>query len=485
MIIACYARKSTDKINDSIENQFSVIDNYIYHHNELKDAEILHFSDDGFTGINLQRDAFQELLTKVRQREIDVIVVRDLSRLGRNYLDVCKLTESIFPFMQVRLIAVSDKYDSKFRSEYRMDLPTAFMAIMNEYYAVESSKKIQKSCEARIRNGEHIGYISYGYFLSDKYTPVIDEEKAEVVREIFSMYLEGKSTLEIARWLNLNGILTSHEVKWNSGTVKHILKNENYIGRKTALKQVKDVKTRKYKPTDESSWYINENAFPPIIERDVFEKVQSMMPKQKSRDTREKSIMARKLYCAGCGRTMRQEKHFYCRNGYVTGEKACFKGSLKREILLEAVLKKVKQYLKTELDNHYSDYSFLDITKYEKELTALKEEKARIFDRFLHGGISDSEFQTEKQEVLSLIELKQEEIRKCRRMTALNTKFSSERPIDTLRRLYTAPELTREHMQFVRRIDVFDKDTFEIHLYEDSPLTVLCRNMNIYEEIEK
>jgi len=108
MTVACYARKSTDKINDSIENQFLMIDDYISHQQELKDSKVLHFSDDGFTGINMQRDAFQELLAKVRQREIDVIIVKDLSRLGRNYLDVCKLTESIFPFMKIRLIAISD-----------------------------------------------------------------------------------------------------------------------------------------------------------------------------------------------------------------------------------------------------------------------------------------------------------------------------------------------------------------------------------------
>ena len=483
MIVACYARKSTEKINDSIENQFLVIDDYISHQNELKNAEVLHFADDGFTGINMERDSFQELLTKVRQREIDVIVVRDLSRLGRNYLDVCKLTESIFPFMKVRLIAISDKYDSNFRSEHRIDLPTAFMAVMNEYYAVESSRKIQKSCETRIRNGEYRGYVSYGYFLSDRYTPVIDEEKAAVVREIFSMYLEGKSTLDIARWLNLNGILTNRGVKWTSGTIKHILKNEQYIGKKVALKQVKNVKTRKYKPTDESTWYVNENAFPPIIEREVFEKVQSMIPKQKSRNTKEKSIMARKLYCAGCGRTMRQEKNFYCRNGYVTGEQACFKGSLNRQILLDAVLKKVKHYLKAELEKYHFSCSLSDISKHEKELSVLKEEKAKIFDSFLQGNMSESVFQTEKQRILSVIELKQEEIKECRRMTALNTKFSSERPIDILKRLYDTPELTKEHMQFVKRINVFDRNTFEIHLYSDSPLTVLCRNMNIYEEI--
>ncbi len=484
MTVACYARKSNDKRSDSIENQFIVIDEYIKQQNDLKNAEILRFFDDGTTGINLERDAFQELLTKVRKREIDVIVVKDLSRLGRNYLDVCKLTESIFPFMKVRLIAVCDKYDSKYKTERVMDLPVALKAVLNEYYVMESSEKIRKSCEMRIRDGQHISCVPYGYVLHDKFTPVIDETKADVVRKIFSMYLDGKSTLEIARILNQNGIPTSQGAKWTFNGVLNILKSEQYIGKKKALTQRKNVKTKKYTPTDESTWYINEHAFPPIIELDVFEKVQSMLPTIQPRSRPEKHIMARKLYCAGCGRTLQRDTHFYCRNGYITGEQPCFKGSLKRDVLYPAVLKKVKQYLETELGDYQSCFSFSDIVKLETEITALKEEKAENFDAFLHDNLSENEFKKQNEIISAKIESKQKLLQECRRITALNTKYGlSERPVDTLKRLYDAEELTKEHMQFVKRIDVFDKDIFEIHLQSDSPLTVLCRNMNLYEEV--
>lgn len=209
MIIACYARKSNDKKNDSIENQLSIIRSYIEHQRELQGAEILQFSDDGFSGIDVNRDSFQELLSKVRQREIDVVIVKDLSRLGRNYLDVCKLTDSIFPFMGIRLIAVSENYDSKYQQRNTMDLSTAFKAVLNEYYVMESSEKIQRSCRIRIQKGEFVSPVPYGYFLSDRYTPSIDEEKAEIVREIFRLYLAGNSILHIARTLNQRGIPTS------------------------------------------------------------------------------------------------------------------------------------------------------------------------------------------------------------------------------------------------------------------------------------
>lgn len=483
MIIACYARKSNEKKNDSIENQLSIIRSYIGQHKELQDAEILQFSDDGFSGIDVDRDSFQELLSKVRQREIDVIVVKDLSRLGRNYLDVCKLTESIFPFMGIRLIAVSEHYDSKYQQRNTMDLPTAFKAVLNEYYVVESSEKIRKSCRMRIQNGEFVSNVPFGYFLSDKYTPLIDEKKAEVVREIFSLFLSGNSILHIARTLNQRGIPTSCNAKWTSDAIRLILKNEKYMGKRVSLTHTRDVKTKRYIPNDESEWYVNEQAFPPIVERKVFEQVQQLLPKHKGRDTSDKHIMARKLYCAGCGRTMRKEKHFYCRNAYITGEKACFQGSLKRDVLYKAVLKKVKQYIKSDMPDGNPHFSFSDIGRIEADITELKEKKAKIFDCFFCNELTEDAFREQNEAVSLEIATKQNILNECRRIVALGTRYgSSERPIDTLRRLYAADELSKEHMQFVKRINVFDSEHFEILLQDSSPLEVLCRNMSIYEE---
>lgn len=482
MTIACYARKSNEKKNDSVENQLSIIRSYINRQKDLQDAEILQFSDDGFSGIDIHRDAFQELLTKVRKREIDVIVVTDLSRLGRNYLDVCKLTDSIFPFMGIRLIAVSENYDSKYRQRNTMDLPTAFKAVLNEYYVAEASEKVGKSCRMRIRNGEFISAVPYGYFLSDKYTPLINESKAEIVRSIFQMFLDGSSILTIAKLLNGQHIPTSSGVKWTYCIVRHILKNEQYIGKRVSLTHTKDVKTNRYIPNDEREWYVDEHAFPPIIEHEVFDKVQLLFPKSKPEDTRAKHIMARKIYCAGCGRTLHKQMHFYCKNSYITGGSPCFQGSLKRNVLYKAVLEKVKRCIRSGIPDETSSFSFSDIARIDAEIVKLKEKKAAIFDKLYAGAVTEQEFSAQNQAISEEIAACQEKLERCRKSVALYTKYTSERPIETLRRLYAADELTKEHMQFVKRINVFDADRFEILLQESSPLDVLCRNMNIYEE---
>lgn len=176
--------------------------------------------------------------------------------------------------------------------------------VLNEYYVMESSEKVRKSCRMRIRNGAFIGDVSYGYFLSDKYTPVIDEEKAEIIREIFMLYLDGSTTRDIAKMLNKRGVPTAHGKKWTFSGIHAVLKNEQYIGKRVSLTRTMDVKRKCYVPNDESDWYVDETAFPPIIEHEVFTKVQERIRSYKKRDMTEHHIMARKLYCAGCGRTM-------------------------------------------------------------------------------------------------------------------------------------------------------------------------------------
>lgn len=483
MMIACYARKSNNKPNDSIENQFSIMQSYIESQKDLQYADILQFSDDGYSGISMERDAFQELLSKVRQREIDVVIVKDLSRLGRNYLDVCKLMDSIFPFMNVRLIAISEKYDSKYCQGGVMNLPATFKSVLNEYYALECSEKLKKSCKARIRNGKFCGSIAYGYFLSDQSVPVIDEEKAEIVREVFQQYLDGCSSLDIARALNQRGLLTNAGRKWTVGTINKMLRNEQYIGKRVSLKYSSDLKKKRKVLNDQSEWYVDDHAFPPIVEREVFDKVQQLLPNQQGQCKQNHHPMAGKLYCAGCGRSLRRNTHFTCKNSSITGEAPCFKGSLKKHILYAAVLEKVKAYIREDLSGYSAGFSFSDIAKTEAAIAELREKKAEIFDALFSGSISEQEFKSQNEAVSEQIAAMQDELMRCRKGAAFNTRYNSERPIETLRRLYNAEELSVEHMQFVKRINVFDAENFEIILHPDSPLAVLCKNMDIYEEV--
>ncbi len=182
------------------------------------------------------------------------------------------------------------------------------------------------------------------------------------------------------------------------------------------------------------------------------------------------------------GKTLKRNVHFYCKNSYQTGEKPCFQGSLKRDFLYKAVLDKVKEFIYVDIPDNKLKFSFSDIAEIESEITSLKEKKAEIFEQLFNGSINQTEFEKQNSDVSSQVTAKQNELQLRRKTVALNTKYGSERPIDTLKRLYAADELTKEHMQFVKRINVFDSEHFEIILHQDSPLAVLCKNMDIYEE---
>ncbi|MDE6678131.1 MAG: hypothetical protein K2K02_03725, partial [Ruminococcus sp.] len=147
------------------------------------------------------------------------------------------------------------------------------------------------------------------------------------------------------------------------------------------------------------------------------------------------------------------------------------------------VLEKVKEFIKTDIPENRQKFSFSDIAGIDSEITLLKEKKAEIFEQLFSGSINQNEFEKQNSDVSSQLTNRQKELKICRRMVALNTKYGSERPLDTLGRLYVSDELTKEHMQFVKRINVFDSEHFEIIMRPESPLAVLCKNMDIYEEV--
>jgi DNA invertase Pin-like site-specific DNA recombinase len=160
MTIAYYSRLSSEKNdNISVENQTAIIEEFVKSNSDFCGANILHFVDSGFSGITMNRPNFQQMLTKVRARMIDVVIVKDFSRLSRNYLDVCRLSESIFPFMKVRLIAVSDCYDSNREDCNTSTIAVAFKAILSEFHVLETSDKLLKTYKQKILDGGFYGSL--------------------------------------------------------------------------------------------------------------------------------------------------------------------------------------------------------------------------------------------------------------------------------------------------------------------------------------
>ena len=322
-ITALYCRLSrddgTDNDSNSIVNQKKLLQKYAKEHGFSNTRS---YVDDGYTGTNFNRPGFQKLLEDIEMGYVSVIIVKDMSRLGRDYLQVGYYTDTYFPDRNIRFIAINDCVDS---ADGENEL-APFRNVMNEMYARDISRKVRSSHRLRGNAGEPLSQSPYGYLKSpeNKKKWIIDPEAAQVVQDIFRMCLEGKGNETIARILQESEVLVPmaywqskglkkggkktqlNPYKWNKSTVQKILAQQEYCGDiinfKTYSKNFKN-KTRLLNP--EESWKVFKDVHEHIIDRNTFETVQKMNGKAKRRAPNpkhaEKNMFCGLLDCSDCG----------------------------------------------------------------------------------------------------------------------------------------------------------------------------------------
>ena len=340
------------------------------------------FCDDGYTGANFDRPDFQRMMEQVKQRKINCIIVKDLSRFGRDYIDSGKYIEKIFPSLGIRFIAINDNYDSAQSHQAGNEIILPFKNLINDSYSRDISIKIRSNLDIKRRNGEFVGsHVVYGYRRSeeDKNKLVIDQTVAPIIQSIFAMKLDGFSPAQIADKLNNDGVPSPYEYKrlcgsnfqtafkkqlhteWSHVAIYRILKNEVYTGTlvqgKTTTPNHK-VKTRTTK--DESDWMRTENAHDAIIPLALFDTVQRIMLE----DTRSPSgddsvhLFSGKVFCADCQNTMVRKRtrsagkeyvYFICNTNKVD-KKACDSHSIKEQAVCDAALAVIQAQVALALD---------------------------------------------------------------------------------------------------------------------------------------
>ena len=293
-------------------------------------TNLVHFFDDGISGVTMDRPGFADMIQQLEQGKAAAVFVKDLSRLGRNYIEVGRLTEEFFPNHDIRLVAASDNIDT---DEGENEL-APIRNLFNEWYARDISKKRRISNKIKGNAGEPIGQPPYGY-IKDPENPkrwIVDEEAAQVVRRIYRMTLEGVGTEQIAAKLEEDGILTPRaywhskginrpgKVKdlppthWNSSSVIKMLSVQEYCGDILNFKTYsKSYKNKKRLENDRENWAIFKDVHEPIIERAVFEQVQQKRGKMRKRQAKdgERSMFSGLLVCADCGSNL----HFHFNQG--------------------------------------------------------------------------------------------------------------------------------------------------------------------------
>ena len=334
--VGIYARLSVDaneRKNESIETQIEIAKAFI---GRQKDMVIFDcYTDIGKTGTNFEREGFERMMRDVRMRKIDCIIVKDLSRFGRNHIETGNYIEKIFPFMGVRFIAVTDNFDSMNISGQNETLGVNLKNLVNEMYAKDIAVKVKSSRQAKWEQGSYTGGVApYGYraeWIGDKKCLFIEETTSDIVKKIFDLFLSGKNMKEIVIWLYEERIVRPMEYhktgqiycpsggklqQWSRGTVKMILTNPVYIGCLVQGRTCgKDYMMRDRHDIDSEDWSVKEHTHEAIISEDMFFKVAGKFEKSSvycnkngysKRIPVDEDIFADVLYCGDCGSKMKR-----------------------------------------------------------------------------------------------------------------------------------------------------------------------------------
>lgn len=259
----------------------------------FKDYELAEFCDDGYTGTNFDRPGVQEMLERIRNGEIDCVIVKDFSRFARDYIELGAYLEQIFPFLGVRFISVNDGYDSASVQGGIADMDVNFKNLLYDLYSRDLSGKVRSSLSIRKEKGQYVSANSpFGYEKDpeDRHALLVAEDEAEIVRRIFSLTLEGHTSVEIAKLFNESGVKTPVEFKiekgntrrmpkgerflWSGSTICQILRNEIYIGNIVQKKYEKDFVGGKNHIKPHEEWLVTYGHHEPIIDKEIFDRVQ-------------------------------------------------------------------------------------------------------------------------------------------------------------------------------------------------------------------
>ena len=321
------SRDDGDKAeSDSIHNQRELINDFLAKHPEIK--KVQEYVDDGYSGTNFDRPNFKRMMAEIEKGRIDCVIVKDLSRLGRNYIEMGKYLERTFPMYGVRVIAINDNYDSANESSDADQIVIPFKNLINDAYCRDLSMKIRSQLDVKRKNGQFIGsFATYGYMKDpeNKNHLIIDEYAANVVRMIFNMKLEGYSAGTISKHLNENRILTPMEYKrfcglnfnggfqistnpiWHPNTVTRILKNEVLTGTAVQGKNRKiNYKVKESRPVAESDWIRVPDSHEAIIPKQVFDTVQNLLllDTRTAPESEQVDIFSGLIRCGDCGQNM-------------------------------------------------------------------------------------------------------------------------------------------------------------------------------------
>jgi len=383
---AVYVRLSKedgDKIeSDSITSQKDILSEFVNHKDDIKIFDF--YIDDGWSGANFERPAFSRMMSDIYAKKVNCVIVKDLSRFGRNYADSSRYIDDIFVKLNIRFIALNSGVDTicEHTNPATQCITVGIQNVINESYIANTSVSIRGALDINRKQGKFIGsFATYGYLKDpdDHHKLVVDVEAAEVVRTIFKWFIEGKSVIGITKNLNALGIPNPSEYKrqkgfnykhtnknndglWCDSTVRRMLRNQMYIGNMVQGKNTNlSYKIKKCRAKPKEEWIIVESTHEPIIDKETFEKAQSLF----NRNTRtspkktEVDLFSGFVKCADCHRAMSKKvnnhtygvyKYYRCVTASKKSKTACSPHSIRIDVLEKTVLSSIQNMIDTAVE---------------------------------------------------------------------------------------------------------------------------------------
>ena len=488
---AIYARLSDfdDALRDaeSLEVQISYIKEYINHRDDLMLLDV--FADKRCTGTNFDRLEFERLLKALQERKINCIVVKDFSRLGRNFVETGQYLEQVFPLFGVRFIAINDNYDS-LNSQSRDGMLVPIKGMINEMYSKDLSQKIQSCFRSKEARGEIYTPVPFGYKKDQKNHLILDEEVSDVVMQIFLWKKSGMKEIEIAKKLSAQGIPTPftrrcqlgyvkntsrvRDPAWQPAFVTKVLENPIYTGTMVYNRIAYDETYRKIGQNPRESWRMVPDSHPAIISWELFDEVSALREAEQTvRDERKKrcrlrrennpNIFKDRIFCKECGEKLvchwqsDGSLYFYCKVCHVSiSEKDLWNGINKELHQRLEEHKNLKQLIQKNSGKGVLETKKVALNRKIEQLSGsivrLESQKRSGYEQYVLGKISKEKFLELKQDLENeIVELKREKATKEKERTVVQEELWQKKQIaDNTEVLLTADNL----QQYVKKIEV-------------------------------
>lgn len=512
--------KAEDAESFSIVNQRHLLDCYLDEHSEFDGWNRIEMCDDGWSGTNFERPGIKELLELVKKGKIQCIIVKDLSRFGRNYLTVGDYISRVFPFMGVRFISLGDGYDSSRPSDVD-SLSVSFSTIIYDLYSKELSEKVRLGRDRQAAQGDFFAPAApYGYIKDpgDHKHLLVDPEASEIVKLIFDSICNGISATEVAKRLNKDAVLTPMQYKrrsgckwlpwpcitednfWHGGMVTKIIRDERYTGCNIYGKRRRDIVGSYHTvkaPRDK--WIVVQDTHEAIILEDQFRAAQQMLRKYKEgAPTTTKKPLARKVYCGCCGRAMRygraKDSYYICETYRYTDEYDCTDEHFSEAGILDAVLVTIRTYARLAVDldqlleqkqmqakaDHKQVQRRLMVVQSKKDQTERRLQE--MYEMFVDGSLEKNEYITRKQKLSDQLTQFSEEIETLESSLSVPQDSVSSEIIARYRSYAEIDELTESNIRdLLDRVTLYPDGMIHIRLNFCDELEAIAHDFNIIQ----